>query len=211
MKTRICINCKIEKELNEINFYLEKDSRKNEFYFKKICKDCQRILKKEYYQKNKSKILTKNTFYNKDYKKKYSVKLKRSVSEKERRKTDLNFRIRDNISSIIKSNLKRNNGIKGNESFKKYLPYSLDDFKSHIASQFESWMTWENWGVYDSKTWNDNDQITWTWQIDHIIPHSKFKYVSMEDEEFQKCWSLENLRPYSAKQNIIDGANKKRH
>jgi hypothetical protein len=28
----------------------------------------------------------------------------------------------------------------------------------------------------------------------------------MEDENFKKCWSLENLRPYSAKQNIIDGA-----
>lgn len=28
----------------------------------------------------------------------------------------------------------------------------------------------------------------------------------MEDEEFKKCWALSNLRPYSAKQNIIDGA-----
>lgn len=38
-----------------------------------------------------------------------------------------------------------------------------------------------------------------------IVPHSKFKYTSMEDQSFQKCWALINLRPYSAKQNLLDG------
>lgn len=47
---------------------------------------------------------------------------------------------------------------------------------------------------------------TWTWQLDHIIPQNKFKYSSMQDIDFIRCWSLENLRPYSAKQNILDGA-----
>jgi hypothetical protein len=27
----------------------------------------------------------------------------------------------------------------------------------------------------------------------------------MEDQAFLDCWALSNLRPYSAKQNIIDG------
>ena len=27
----------------------------------------------------------------------------------------------------------------------------------------------------------------------------------MEDDNFKKCWALENLRPLSAKQNIVDG------
>jgi hypothetical protein len=27
----------------------------------------------------------------------------------------------------------------------------------------------------------------------------------MVDEEFKKCWALSNLRPLSAKQNILDG------
>jgi len=27
----------------------------------------------------------------------------------------------------------------------------------------------------------------------------------MEDENFKKCWSLDNLRPLSAKINILDG------
>lgn len=72
-------------------------------------------------------------------------------------------------------------------------------------------MTWGNHGKYIPAEWDDNDANTWKWQIDHIIPQSTFKYKSMKDEEFIKCWSLNNLRPLSAKQNCIDGALKIRH
>jgi len=72
-------------------------------------------------------------------------------------------------------------------------------------------MTWNNQGVYNKNMWNDNDSSTWTWQIDHIIPHFTFKYISIEDENFKKCWALENLRPLSAKQNLLDGVTKLRH
>ena len=54
------------------------------------------------------------------------------------------------------------------------------------------------------KFWDDNDSSTWKWQIDHIIPHFAFKYTTMNCEKFRKRWALENLRPYSAKQNMID-------
>jgi len=33
------------------------------------------------------------------------------------------------------------------------------------------------------------------WQIDHIIPISAFNFNKPEDEEFKKCWALENLQP----------------
>jgi len=66
----------------------------------------------------------------------------------------------------------------------------------------------KNWGIYSPDTWDDNDSTTWTWNIDHIIPHSTFKYISMEDQSFKECWSLTNLRPYSAKQNILDKDNR---
>ena len=56
-----------------------------------------------------------------------------------------------------------------------------------------------------------NYQSTWTWQIDHIILRADLLYTSMEDENFKKCWALSNLRPYSAKQNILDGTNRIRH
>ena len=72
-------------------------------------------------------------------------------------------------------------------------------------------MIWNNWAIYDPNTWDDNDQSTWTWNLDHIIPQSDLPYDSMEHPNFKKCWALDNLRPYSAKQNIFDGASKIRH
>jgi len=33
----------------------------------------------------------------------------------------------------------------------------------------------------------------------------------MEDQEFLDCWALDNLRPYSAKQNFLDGVRRIRH
>ena len=72
-------------------------------------------------------------------------------------------------------------------------------------------MNWDNWGKYDPKTWNDNDVSTWTWQLDHIIPQSDLPYINMSNKNFNKCWSLSNLRPYSAKQNNIEGSQKTRH
>ena len=72
-------------------------------------------------------------------------------------------------------------------------------------------MNLNNYGKYNSKTWNDNDPSTWTWQIDHIIPHSTFKYTSMKDNEFKKCWSLSNLRPLNSKQNFLEGVKRIRH
>ena len=69
----------------------------------------------------------------------------------------------------------------------------------------EIWMSWKNHGKYCKSTWDDNDSATWTWQIDHIIPHSAFNYISMDCEDFKQCWALCNLRPLSAKENIKKG------
>jgi hypothetical protein len=73
---------------------------------------------------------------------------------------------------------------------------------------FEPWMNWNNHGTYIPDKWDDNDPSTWTWQLDHIISHSQFNYKSMEDDDFKSCWDFKNLRPYSSKQNILDGSRK---
>jgi hypothetical protein len=72
-------------------------------------------------------------------------------------------------------------------------------------------MNWDNYGPFGAKEWNDNNQLTWTWNLDHIIPQAILPYMDMTDENFQICWALSNLRPYSAKQNGIDGATRIRH
>lgn len=94
---------------------------------------------------------------------------------------------------------------KGGKSILQFLQYTIDILRAHIENLFEPWMTWENWGSYRIETWDDNDPTTWTWHIDHIISQAKLPYVSMEDDNFKICWALSNLRPLSAKQNVIKG------
>jgi len=120
-------------------------------------------------------------------------------------------RLRTNVSRSISLRLKRVGVYKGGKSSFDFLPFTLDELRKHLESQFEPWMNWGNYGVYKVSTWKDNDITSWKWQVDHIKPHSEFPYISMEDENFKKCWSLSNLRPLSAKQNILDGSYRNRH
>lgn len=159
-------------------------------------------LKQEQNEKNAEARKLKTKEYQKNYKREWI---------KKKKKTDPGFKIRCTISRMINKYLKINDGSKQGESCLSRLLYTADQLKQHLESQFESWMNWNNWSNYNPKTWKDDDQSTWTWQIDHITPQSDLPYASMEDENFQKCWALNNLRPYSAKQNIIDGTNRTRH
>ena len=137
-----------------------------------------------------------------------------------KRKTDLGFKLAELVSRSINKYL-NSFGAKKNASRTKYLPYTDKQLADHIEQLFSHpdnltperkvWMTKDNHGVYDPNTWDDSDPATWKWQLDHIIPHSTFEYKSVEDENFKKCWALENLRPYSAKLNILEGAGRLRH
>lgn len=82
----------------------------------------------------------------------------------------------------------------------RWLPYTLQDLMTHLESQFEPWMTWDNHGVYNPRKR--------TWQIDHIIPDSSFKYESLTDQGFKDSWALSNLRPLDSMENILK-SNKK--
>lgn len=146
---------------------------------------------KEYYEKNKEEIIKKKIEY-----------------QNYRYKNDPEYRIRSLVSRSVNRMLKINNSSKRGGSVKDNLPYTIDELKNHLESQFEVWMNWNNQGKYNSKLWDDEDQSTWTWQIDHIIPQSKLPYTSMEDENFKKCWALKNLRPLSAKQNLLKSNRK---
>lgn len=168
------------------------------------------IQKRDYCANNKEKIKNYYIVYKSKENKIHKRSLRR-IWENNRLKNDPAFKLRKLVSRHISLFLKLNNSSKCGKSVKKYLSYSFDELKSHIENQFESWMTWDNHGNYKKNIWNDNDQSTWTWQIDHIIPHSTFHYISMEDQEFRDCWALSNLRPLSAKQNFLEGINRLRH
>ena len=150
------------------------------------CKSCIKKLRREYYLLNTEKI-------------------------KERLKNDPVFKIRKTISRMVNVALKKKNVTKSGKSITEYLTNSLQDIKIHIESLFEPWMNWQNQGTYVPENWDDNDQSTFKWNLDHIIPQSDLPYTSMEDENFKKCWSLDNLRPLNAKQNVLDGIKRTRH
>ena len=201
--------------------------RKNYENSKEIRKEKQKI----YYEKNKELSIAKSKEYHKnnpeirkkcnrnyhathkEQERQYRINNRDKINQrgKERRSTDAAYKLRHSISRDIYFALKKNGHSKNNQSIIKFLPYSMAQLKQHIENLFEPWMNWNNRGKYNPRTWNDNNPLTWKWNLDHIIPHSDLPYKSMEDENFKKCWALENLRPYSAKQNIIDGSTKVRH
>lgn len=188
-----------EHKLQKIREWQKNNPEKRKAYVSKY-HETHKEQEKLYYLNNKEQIISrvqKWTLNNRDLVNK---------TTKIRRQNPL-IKLRHQVSVLIRYYL---NGVKGG-TLLNYLSYTIKDLKQHLEAQFEPWMTWQNWGTYNPKTWNDNDISTWTWQLDHIIPQSNLPYTSMEDENFKKCWALENLRPYSAKQNILDGTGRIRH
>jgi len=164
-------------------------------------RDDRLIRNKEYYEENRSELV--------EYQKEYRNNNKELIATYHRNKyhNDANYRLR----VLIKSAIKRFFKSKNSKSITNYLAYSLQELKEHLEKQFEPWMTWGNQGKYNPLIWNDDDSSTWVWNIDHIVPQSDLPYTSIEDDNFKKCWALDNLRPLSAKQNLLDGSNRTRH
>lgn len=193
-----------------------------------VCKACVKIHNAQHYAANKDALISKRkVFYaanreriraeKKTEKKRmkarlYAKKRLDKASAYKRRMMHSNpvYRMRKNLSACVAHVLQRNGGRK-NMSFMKKVPYTMDDLRAHLEKQFEPWMNWNNYGLYRTDSWNDNNPATWTWQLDHIIPRSDLPYSSMDDENFQKCWALENLRPLSAKVNVVEGTARVRH
>lgn len=190
--------CKICNQIKNINKF-RKRKKETRISYEVYCLECEKVYNnkrsKKYYNENKEIWI--------NYRRKNRQEINKKI--RDRRKNNVKFKLRSTLSNKIYQELRKHLSCKNGKSILKYLPYTVEELKSYLESQFEFWMTWDNWGRYNLKTWDDNDVSTWAWQIDHIKPVSKFKYKSMKDEEFKKCWALENLRPLSAKQNIIEG------
>ena len=197
----ICNKCKHDYKLE---CFRERKNRKGFLYRVKVCIYCERIQKKNA-EKNRYENFTSEQIKSHRERSKLSSKKNnyvkwRNIWQKDKEKTNITYKLKRRISSLIRYKLKNK------KSTNCILSYSIEELKIHLESKFEPWMNWDNWGIYDVNAWDDKDQSTWTWQIDHIIPQSKFTYASIDDENFIKCWSLNNLRPLSSKENILKGS-----
>jgi len=113
----------------------------------------------------------------------------RRLYERNRRKTDLVYKIKCNLrrrlNHALKSNYKSGSAIKD-------LGCSIEEFKKYIESKFQEGMTWENYGYY-------------TWHIDHIKPLVKFDLTKRE--QLLEACHYTNLQPLWAKDNRIKNGN----
>ena len=167
---------------------------------------------KEYYLKNKERLLEQHKVYylkNKEYKKKqmneYYLKNKEKKKEyylkniehireqrrgnwKKRYKTDINFRIRTLCKTRIWMALK---GINKSARTMKLIGCTPDELRRHIESLFEPWMTWENQGLGG-------------WDIEHI--KACFHFNLADPEQQRACFNWSNLQPMEHIANIKKGA-----
>lgn len=160
-----CINkidperaCGQWKPLSEFEF--RKDTQK----YRGQCKDCLKKFKKEYNNINSDKISEYQAQWRSDNadilkikKKQYAddhkeekreydkiyreenkdiIKIKKNNAIKIKRQIYLSFRLKTNVSSAVKKSIKKQNGSKLNKSTFKYLPYTVEELKSHIEELF---------------------------------------------------------------------------
>lgn len=104
------------------------------------------------------------------------------------------FKFSRRISSVIRRSM---NGAKAGHGWEQLVGYTVLELRSHLERQFDQQMSWGNYGTY--------------WHIDHIKPVSAFQLSPDRgaDEivaQAKLCWTLSNLQPLPAIENLRKGA-----
>jgi len=168
-----CSSC--QQILPLTNFYKRKDRKLG---IQSICKTCDKKRCLLWRQKNKQKWIEYSRLYRRTYK-------------KIRKQLDPKYHLDEIMGNAIYVAIKRQ---KQGQKWEEFVNYNVNDLINHLENLFESWMNWNNWGIYNP--------IKKTWQIDHIKPKNQFNYISYTDSEFKKCWALNNLRPLETIKNL---------
>lgn len=173
---KICNKCNLEKDI--INFHINKRHLDG---YEKSCRECRQIKTKNNYIVNKEKIKERTLSYY--YENKEKVYAARRIRAKERRKTDILWKLKRNLRNRLYYALKNKNW-KKNTHFSEYIGCERAELISHIERQFQPGMTWDNYGE---------------WEIDHIQALSN---AVTEIELYKRChytnlqplWKIENAK-----------------
>ncbi len=188
MGTKVCNKCNIKKDVTEFysgrkkckTCYSEQKKRYREEHRDEINKKS-----REYYYENHQMMLDKRkeyrennyeevSSYNREYKKTY---------EKNRIKKDNLYRVKRSVRNLIKCSLYQRNFTKNSRTF-ELLGCSYEEFREHIESQFEDWMNWDNYGIYNGKE-------KCGWEYDHIVPVSSAEC----EEDIYRLNHYSNIQP----------------
>ena len=108
------------------------------------------------------------------------------IRMRERRKTDMVWKIHKSVSETIRRTLIRGYSVKTKRTT-EYLGCTIPTLRAHLESQWEPWMNWNNRGMKG-------------WHIDHIIP---FKFFQDNNIDLRWCWHYTNLQPLRGVENSI--------
>jgi len=136
---------------------------------------------KDYYQKNKEKILEQSKLYFKNNQKEKQEKNNKRY--RERRETDPVFKLSTNIKRNIRAVMKKNGFTKKSKTV-EILGCNYQEFRQHIESLWEPWMNWDNYGLY-------NGEPNYGWDIDHIVPSAS----AITEEDVITLNHYTNLKP----------------
>lgn len=191
---KVCTKCKKEKESSEFKSVNSKQCLK--------CNELGRVKSKKYYGKNKEAIKDKNDSYRKNNldkvktsRKKYYTNNKKEIFKraenrlKERKSKDKFFNFIYNFKAALRGSFKEKGYHKSSRTV-DILGCSITEFKKYLETKFESWMNWENRGLY-------NGQLNFGWDVDHVIPISSAK----TEEEIIRLNHYTNLQPLCSKIN----------
>ena len=106
--------------------------------------------------------------------------------ERNRKSRDPLYKLISNFRTAIYTVLKESNVDKYGHYF-DILQYTPEQLINHLELQFKDTMCWDNYGE---------------WHVDHKLPITHFNISEMGDEEFMRCWSLDNLQPMWGIENI---------
>lgn len=199
METKICSKCKVEKQL--CDFHNNKTNKGGKHC---QCKSCTKLNYKynkkipiinleESIERKKIRDL-KKSLYNKKYREenRERLRVKRNIDKQNRINKNPLIKLRFRISNNITVSLKRNGGKKLSKTT-DILGCSFNDFRNHIESLWETWMSWENYGNPKDGVYEPNK----TWDLDHIIPSSK----ATTEEEILKLNHYSNFQPLCSYNN----------
>ena len=181
----------MEKPLN--NFVKNKRQKDGYHY---ICKPCHKLYKeqnKDRIQNRHKEWLNNNKEYISSYNKQYNInnfeKKKQSIDKwwknnpnyqkewkSKKYNSDIEYRIKDNLRSRFYNAITNQFKI---QSIIDLLDCSVNELKHYLESLFKPEMTWDNHGEI--------------WEIDHIIPCSKFNLT--EEKQQKECFHYTNLQP----------------
>lgn len=197
-----CRECagKASKAKREANYEAYRDKEK---MYKQENRELIRARGKVYSQNNKEKIAERKRKFRQNNREKLTAARLKYTSKPENKQrnrdyvnkklhTDPQFKLARLLRSRL-NNAVRAKGIEKVGSAVSDLGCTLLELKIYLESKFDSWMNWENHGMYDK----NKD----TWNLDHIIPLSKFNLENRE--EYLKACHYTNLQPLRARDNLI--------